>query len=1193
MKTRLFPFFKSSVRSSSVLAASITMMLGAHSASAATLYWDTDGTTSGFGTASGTWDTDAFWSTDATGASATAATVTTTADFINFGTGTVGLAAGPIAVAGTVSAGSITFGSASGAIALTGGTITLATGAIITVDNASDSISSILAGTNWTKAGTGTLILSGANTHTGNTLSAGTLVMANTQALGTNTTGIAISFTGTTAILDIATDGGDLAYRVSAGSGTISTIASNVKTGSAGINHTLGTLGIGGSATAGLTRLNIVAGGAVLSGTPSITLGNVTLQAGAASVISTFNPTTASLTLASVTSSGGAGKVLNLDGTSTGNFVTGIISISAVTKTNTSTWTLSGANTYTGATTLSAGTLAVSSTGSLANSAITVSNAGSTFKVSPGAGTVALGNTATTASGATLNLANGTVFSMVDGNIGITNLVQGATFATAGLTLSTATLNFELSGATADVLNVTKAASLAGTNTINLTPLAVLTNGTYNLITAASGLGGTFRFANGQTTSVGTFGANNYLLTLSSSATAASVNVSSPGILSWTGQTAGNGAANTSWDTAGSTNWANGTTATAYADGNIVIFNDANGVAGGTTPTGAVVIQAAGVTPGSATFNNSTVNYTVSNASGTTGLAGAGTLTKSGTATLTLSGVNTYTGATSITGGTLKLSGAGTLGVGSSVSVNSGALLDLNGTNQSIKFVAGTGVGTVANNFGSGISTLTLSSSPGGILIQDSTANPGGKVAVVVTVSSQSLNNSNSYSGGTTVNAGAFLYLNGTPLGAGTGAINLTTALTSGLVSDPGVSIANDISGPGYVSINQQANGTLTLTGNLTNTGNYTFRNTPVVQAYNFAGNGTTSTLSGVIGGPGGTNGGNITGSITKSGTGTLSLSGASLYTGGTTLSAGVLNINSAGVAGTNGPLGNGGTFTINGGTIDNTSGTAKVLLNVNPITVGGNFAYSTSGGTSSNNLTLPGSVNLGGATRTITTNGTGTLTLSGVIGTGSLTKDGPGTLTLSGANTYTGNTTVSAGTLSLSSAYLADASTLTIATGAFLNLNYTGTDIVASLSLGGTVKTTGTFDSTNSGGLITGTGKIQVGAATANFSTWATANGINGEPATGDFDKDGLSNLVEYALGLNPTQANGSAGTFTGLILSFTKGSEAFANGDLTYEIESSTTLEIWSVVVANNPAQSTITYTLPTGLPKEFARLKVTQIP
>ena len=1352
MKTRLFPFFKSSVRTSSVLAASITMMLGAHSASAATLYWDTDGTTSGFGTASGTWDTDAFWSTDATGASATAATVTTTADFINFGTGTVGLAAGPIAVAGTVSAGSITFGSASGAIALTGGTITLATGAIITVDNASDSISSILAGTNWTKAGTGTLILSGANTHNGlNTLSAGTLVMANPQALGTNIASNAISFTGTTAILDIATDGGDLAYKVSAGSGTISTIASNVKTGSVGINHTLGTLGIGGSATAGLTRLNIVAGGAVLSGTPSITLGAVTLSSGAASVISTFNPTTASLTVGSVTTSGASTgtKVLNLDGTSTGNFVTGAIingtSSVAVTKTNTSTWTLSGvntytggttiagglikmsgatstigsinntltinagaldlngtnqgvgiltgsitagsnaiynsgssttstltlgnnnatggifagtiantngvgtgivaltktgtgtqtlsgtntytgattlsagtlsvaasanlgaaasnlvfdggtlqitgtaltslsgighavsfnatktvgldintashtftanqvlnqttggltklgagtltltsANTYTGATTLSAGTLAVSSTGSLANSAITVSNAGSTFKVSPGAGTVALGNTATTLAGATLNLGSGTVFSMVDGNIGITNLVQGATFPTAGLTLSTAALNFELSGATADVLNVTKFATLAGTNTINLTPLAALTNGTYNLITAASGMAGTFKFANGQTTSVGTFGANNYLLTLSSSATAASVNVSSPGILSWTGQTAGNGAANTSWDTAGSTNWANGTTATAYADGNIVIFNDANGVAGGTTPTGAVVIQAAGVTPGSATFNNSTVNYTVSNASGTTGLAGAGTLTKSGTATLTLSGVNTYTGGTAITAGTIKLGIANALGAnGASVAVNSGALLDLNGTNQAINFTAGTGAGTVANNFGSGTSILTLAGTA--VTIVDNTNSTSGKVAVVVTTNSQAMSNSNTYSGGTTVNGGAFLYLNApNPLGAGTGGINLTTALTSGLVSDPGVSIANDISGPGYVSINQQANGTLTLTGNLTNTGNYTFRNTSNVQAYNFAGNGTTSTLSGVIGGTGGTNGGTITGSITKSGTGILTLSGQNVYTGTTTISAGTLKLGATGTA-TYTPLGTtaAGTTVSGTGTLDLagfTLGAAEALSLAGTGTAssgalansGGAATYSglvTLGAAASivsnGNIVLSNVGTITGATIGLTLDGTATgSSIASIIGTttGTLTKQGNGTWTLSGANTYTGTTTIAAGILryGVSNAISTGAVTLT----------------------GGTLDMVGFTDSVAAFTLTSGTLKM---AANQTGTAQLVSTGVAALGTTNTLDLTGMGTTAGLYKLVSGTSLTGTFGTVTGLDSAYT----------------------------------------------------------
>ena len=221
MKTRFFPIFKSSVRTSSGLAASITMMLGASSAFGLTYYWDGNDITAGFGTASGTWaaptagTATAGWSTDATGVTAISGNSITTAtgDTTNFGNGATGLGAGTIAVVGTVSSGNMTFASGSGAIALTGGTITLATGAIITVDNASDSISSILAGTTLTKAGTGTLILSGANTQTGlNTLSAGTLVMGNTQALGTNITTNAISFTGTTAILDIATDGADTVY---------------------------------------------------------------------------------------------------------------------------------------------------------------------------------------------------------------------------------------------------------------------------------------------------------------------------------------------------------------------------------------------------------------------------------------------------------------------------------------------------------------------------------------------------------------------------------------------------------------------------------------------------------------------------------------------------------------------------------------------------------------------------------------------------------------------------------------------------------------------------------------------------------------------------------------------------------------------------------------------------------------------
>jgi fibronectin-binding autotransporter adhesin len=218
-------------------------------------------------------------------------------------------------------------------------------------------------------------------------------------------------------------------------------------------------------------------------------------------------------------------------------------------------------------------------------------------------------------------------------------------------------------------------------------------------------------------------------------------------------------------------------------------------------------------------------------------------------------------------------------------------------------------------------------------------------------------------------------------------------------------------------------------------------------------------------------------GSLAKSGSSTLTLSGTNTFTGGTTLTSGTLNINSVGVAATSGPLGNGGTFTINGGTINNTSGAAKVLLNLNPITVGGNFAFSTSAGTATTNLTLPGAISMA-ADRTVTLNGLGALTLSGLLtntvdsvrtltvnngsgtgatslltigsynltgpgssgvrtniinGTGNvtisgvvgdgvsalsgLTYSGSGTLKLSGTNTFTGQLTVQSGTLSIATA--------------------------------------------------------------------------------------------------------------------------------------------------------------------------------
>ena len=137
--------------------------------------------------------------------------------------------------------------------------------------------------------------------------------------------------------------------------------------------------------------------------------------------------------------------------------------------------------------------------------------------------------------------------------------------------------------------------------------------------------------------------------------------------------------------------------------------------------------------------------------------------------------------------------------------------------------------------------------------------------------------------------------------------------------------------------------------------------------------------------------------------------------------------------------------------------------------------------------------MSLGAGTVSIGNNNAGT-TYSGLLTGNSLSKIGTGTLTLS-SNAYTGNTTVTGGTLSIAQTNLAFGSTVTVASGAALNLNYVGTNIVSALVLNGVTKPNGIYTSGNSGGLLTGTGAIQVGVTpdvwTGGFSTEWSLNTI------------------------------------------------------------------------------------------------------
>ncbi|HWA86716.1 MAG TPA: autotransporter-associated beta strand repeat-containing protein [Opitutus sp.] len=148
---------------------------------------------------------------------------------------------------------------------------------------------------------------------------------------------------------------------------------------------------------------------------------------------------------------------------------------------------------------------------------------------------------------------------------------------------------------------------------------------------------------------------------------------------------------------------------------------------------------------------------------------------------------------------------------------------------------------------------------------------------------------------------------------------------------------------------------------------------------------------------------------LTKAGSGTLTLSGANTFSGGTIVSAGTLALGGAGALGTgtvsvaSGATLDLGGFTVNVPTLDFGTGAIGTIQN-GTLT---SDAYAVQSGTVS--LVLGGN--------------------------GSLTKTGSGSATLSGANTFSGGTTVSAGTLVLGNASALGTGTLSVASGATLDL--------------------------------------------------------------------------------------------------------------------------------------------------------------
>ncbi|MGL5020219.1 MAG: beta strand repeat-containing protein, partial [Luteolibacter sp.] len=666
----------------------------------------------------------------------------------------------------------------------------------------------------------------------------------------------------------------------------------------------------------------------------------------------------------------------------------------------------------------------------------------------------------------------------------------------------------------------------------------------------------------------------------------------------WLGGTIAGGTGNTADFSA--LNIAADTTVTldgSRAIGNLV-FGDSNtgSVAGWalTTGTGGS-LHLAGATP-TITVNPLGTGKTANISARLDGFSG---FTKTGTGNLILNNAtNSITGPVVMSGGNLQLNNASLSNV-TTLAINTGTLVSATGAANPIGGTISFGGGTLqynvnpASDYSARFSTAAnqqyrINLASGREATFNTNLSSAGGTLTKLGTGTLILATANTYTGGTLFSAGTLNFGNASALGSGSLSFTGNATLQAGVAATVtnAVSIATGVTGT--LDTNTYAttlSGTLTGDGNLNKTGD---------GILNISGGAANNTLAGAIAvnagtlaidninpSPGIQSLANMNGPITVASGATLNFSQS--------FTASTLD-NNLTLSGT----GTGGLGALN--LWRNATATGAITLAADA-TISKNFNTATISGPitgTDRNLTLA----------TLTANQPG-MTVSGPIqlGAGGITVNGAVnsgnfSIRLSGNNSYSGETRVVTGTLMLTgNARLNDSSTIRIDTGAFLHLDFAGTDTVATLFLGGVSKAPGTYGSltstaANKSADFLDNGILQVGAAN-NYAAWAASQSppvTGGE--NGDADSDGVQNLIEYAL-----THGGERGVLSGTTLTFTKRGSPYGN-DLTYLIETSETLSgSWSPAVTHGPAELglPISYNLSPvpGTPKKFARLKVVKAP